>query len=315
MKKTLLLLLVFFFFQKALPQAPVVFCPAGAEWYYSFSVFWTAARHNEEIKYIRDSVVDSETVKVLGHKRLFYYKNFSVAPWHTLIRQRGDTVFFRNASTQHSWQILYNYATQAGQTWTTTIKDPMMQASSTTYTIVVDSVKTVMLNNMSLRKLFVKYIPGPEISVPTRTAEVSERIGCHTFLFNYIAPLYATDADRCEGILCYEDATFGLKQFTDKDCTYEYYVGLEENKADHSGIYLYPNPNHGTFSLRIPNGAGLQDPELSISDLSGREIMHQQLSSLLEQQIELKDLSKGIYLLSIKDQGKIVYTDKIVKHE
>jgi len=313
MRKTLLLLSILFF-QKALPQAPVVFCPAGAEWHYSFSSFWSSARPNEEIKYIRDSVVNSETVKVLRHKRLFYYKNLSVYTQYTLIRQSGDTVFFRNASTQHSWQILYNYAAQAGQTWTTTIRDPVIQIDNT-HTIAVDSVKTVVLNNMSLRKLYVRYGPGPGLAVAVRKTEITERIGCHSFMFNYIAPYYATDADRSEGILCYEDATFGLKQFTEKDCYYQYYVGLEENKADHNGIYVYPNPGNGVLRLMIPGGSGLQNPELLVSDLCGRSIAHQELSRLQEQEIDLKNLCNGVYLLSVKDQGKIVYQGKIIKND
>jgi hypothetical protein len=251
--KKLLPALFLVLLQQAKAQAPIVFCPPGAEWHYSFSAFWNSNRPNEEIKYIRDSVVDSETVKVLQHTRMFNYKNLAVGTMHTLIKQKGDTVFFRSYSTQHSWQILYNYAALAGQSWTTTICN-FPQVTST-YTVAVDSVRTVMINNMSLRKLFVSYIPGlPLPSFVGNRTEITERIGCHKFLFNYIAPYYSTDADRSEGILCYEDASFGLKQFTEKECWYEVYVGISENNLNKGGISLYPNPSKGEFTIKMESG-------------------------------------------------------------
>lgn len=315
MKILLHTLFILLLIPKANAQTPVVFCPPGAEWHYNFFTNFPYAWTNERIKYTGDSLINSENVKVLRHTKFFYYKN-PYGTRVTAIKQNGDTVFFRSAATQHSWQILYNYAVQAGQSWTTSILEPTDLTSTIIFTVTVDSVKTIAINGMNLRTLFVNYIPViPNSFLPAMPAQITERFGCHNFLFNYTVPPYMTNQDQSMGVLCYEDITFGLHQFTDKPCNYEFYVGLQENNMDASDVHLYPNPNNGTFWLHLPNSNAVSEAELSISELTGRIVKTLSLSPQEAQAIDLKELSNGVYLVSVTENKQLIYTSKIIKQD
>lgn len=124
----------------------------------------------------------------------------------TLIKQKGDTIFFRNLITQHSWQILYNYAAPAGQSWQTKVDrlDPINGTYSVTYTITVDSAKNILVNNLNLKTLFAKYqvIEGPNI-ISSDAVQITERFGSNLFMFSY-TDFFASDGDLFYKFLCYQ---------------------------------------------------------------------------------------------------------------
>jgi hypothetical protein len=137
--------------------AQIVFCPPGASWNYSF-VYIPAPNGiynyvNEQIAYVKDSLIGGEPAKVLTHR--FYYEQCyqvgQLQPKETYIKQRGDTVFFRNARTQHTWQILYNFASPPGGSWKTTLLDAYDIPYTTTLT--VDSISQEVKNGFNLKKL------------------------------------------------------------------------------------------------------------------------------------------------------------------
>lgn len=318
MKKNLLFFLITILLtQKTTAQAPIVFSPPGAEWHYNFFNRYPYALTNEEIKYLGDSVVNSENVKIIGHSKSFWSKNLG-GYRKTVIKQNGDTVFFRGAITQHSWQILYNYGASVGQNWTTTVVDPTVGVPIT-YTISVDSIGTVIMNTISLRKLFVNYTPVLPGTTPTYTnypAEIIERIGCPRFLFYYSPPYYMTDVDFSMGILCYKDDAFGTKLFTDKLCNYEEYMSLEENNQAGGSFHIFPNPGNGQFRLSIPNSLGGSDLEIKVLDLSGRRVKQMKPDAgSLSPSIDLRELETGAYTIQVAQGGQIRYNGKIIKQD
>jgi hypothetical protein len=74
-----------------------------------------------------------------------------------------------------------------------------------------------------------------------------------------------------------------------------YCVGIE-NISDAGLIHLYPNPNHGSFTLETSNSIG---SEYTISDMLGDIIAHDVINAN-EQTIEVKDASEGVYTLVVK---------------
>lgn len=310
MKYLLRVVLIVFTIQTASSQ--IVFCPAGAKWNYSFvTYFLYYTISNEKISYVKDSVMGTDTVKLLQHNKYYSYLNFDPNTG-TLIKQTGDTVFFRNSITQHAWQILYNFAATAGQSWTTAI-GPVNGNLSQTYTITVDSVRNVMVNSFSLRRLYVKYTrPNFAYDFPT---QITERFGSLPFMFIYRNPANWTDGDQVQELLCYEDSTFGLKQFTNKPCNYIDYVGLNENSGNASGIVIYPNPGQGLFHLTGLNN-NTDGFTLSVTDIVGREVKWLELENGLEEYtIDLRDLAKGTYLAILKRNNTLVYANKLIKQD
>lgn len=81
---------------------------------------------------------------------------------------------------------------------------------------------------------------------------------------------------------------------------------LDNNAFEIRKVSLYPNPNNGSFSIDLPQNT--DNVELSISDLSGKKVFSS-LNYSSGDTIQLKDLSKGIYI------ARVVYhhTTEILK--
>ncbi len=301
-------------------KAQVIFCPAGAEWHSTFISDAPYTVQNQQIKYVRDSIIGSFTAKVLTHSKFFNNGNNNPGNSLTLIRQNADTIFFRNLSTYHNWQILYNFAALPGQSWQTTI-DHLNPANpsqpGSTYTITVDSIKFIASNSFNLKKMFVRYqCLDATSNIYTIAAEITERFGSHSFMFTYDGFFDSEGGDHFDSFLCYKDNSFGATQFTSLPCDYSDYVGLEEGSQAANVITFYPNPSSGKIHLSVPCTAGEQSPELSVFDISGREVKRLSLDGALqEQEIDLSDLKNGVYLLSLNRNKMLLYQGKVAKHE
>jgi hypothetical protein len=282
-------------------KSQILFCPPGAEWHYTFSLNGPSNISNERIKYVRDTVIGIETFKVLAHKKFFNVGNTSDNKL-TLIKQKGDTVFFRNLATQHNWQILYNFA---AVNWKTTVDhlDPGVPGATTTYTTIVDSIKYVTVNGFLLKRLYVRYTdPFGSISF-----YITERFGSSFFMFSYDCGI---GDDTIDSFLCYQDNAFGLKQFTNFSCDYS--LAIEKNNLSKLEVGIFPNPTNESISISFSNVNLSNEVEITFTDVSGRRVKQEKQYSE-KQLIDVKDLNNGIYILSITSGGKNIYKSKLIK--
>ncbi len=309
MKNLWLIFIGLFLIQKI--QAQAVFCPKGAEWHYLFSpilAYSVQPYYNERIKYTKDSIVGADTVKVLRHKWYFNYCNFS-SDAYTLIKQKGDTVFMRSPATGNLWQILYNYAATAGQSWTTTICSLYSFSTTLTYTVFVDSVTTTSSNNYVLKKLNVRYRkPGSPFA---ESSVITERIGCTRFMYNYTNPNSFTDAVGALGCICYQDSAFGLKQYVSYPCDATPPVGIYEFSPEKLTIQISPNPTNEFVTIGNSENLG-NESALSIYDSNGCELKRVILKSAEDCRIFIGDLSEGLYFLKLKTRDKL-HSGKLLK--
>lgn len=289
-------------------QSQVVFSPPGAEWRYSFFWGFPYRIENEKIAYVRDSTLGGAQVKVLAHRR--FYSAYNPFDYKlTLIRQVGDTVFFRSEITEHTWQILYNYAAQAGQSWQTTIQLDDINTSIpvlTTHTVSVDSVKNVIVNSVNLRRLFVKY---SESNVSTYSRVITERFGADPFMFNYSNLIDGSDYDMILYFLCYKDNVFGVKQFTNYSCDYSDYMSISENYSG-SGLGVYPNPSAEVLHIKELNSYAVR--KMEIVDGLGKiktSIENKEVSD----RIDISGLDGGMYLLKIYINQQQPFVFKFMK--
>lgn len=301
MKKLLPILLFFYCISL---KSQVVFCPPGAEWHYYF-LWFNGGKINEHVKYSGDSLDGADTLKILSHKRLFL--GCSPLMSKTLIKQKGDTILFKNSQTQNSWQTLYNFAATPGQSWTTTLLNG--NTVTVTYTCTVDSAKQVFVNGFSLKRLYLKekaIFANPSFTWNV-SLSVTERLGTEGFLFHFrhYTSGYC-DADYFAERLCYKDDAFGLQQFTDKACDYADLTGISEDHL--SSLNIYPNPAKDLLTIEMYFTEGT---EVRISDVAGRR-----MKTILAGQnpgINVSDLCKGIYFVSIFKDSEKIYTAKFVK--
>ena len=92
-----------------------------------------------------------------------------------------------------------------------------------------------------------------------------------------------------------------------KDCT-----GIDEFETG-LGIDIYPNPNHGNFSLEI-NSSGRTTVSIKIVSVTGKLVYQEEnitINALLTHQIKLSNLAEGIYTVFVIGDG-IVANKKVV---
>ena len=75
-------------------------------------------------------------------------------------------------------------------------------------------------------------------------------------------------------------------------------LGLKENNIENI-ISIYPNPSNGF--INISSKINLKDAMITVLDLTGKEVLTLNYSSLKNQSIDLNNLSDGIYFIKIKN--------------
>lgn len=75
-------------------------------------------------------------------------------------------------------------------------------------------------------------------------------------------------------------------------------------------IRIFPNPSEGSFFLEIP-GSHLKKTEISICDARGKMVLHKKIRSETSE-ILTQQWAKGIYLVDIHSEGRIIATEKFV---
>jgi len=78
------------------------------------------------------------------------------------------------------------------------------------------------------------------------------------------------------------------------------------NKIDNTHLNIYPNPINNSFIVDYDNFA-----QVKICDMLGKEALTQNVNGKTE--IDISHLSKGIYIISITSEGKIIGNYKIMK--
>ena len=86
-------------------------------------------------------------------------------------------------------------------------------------------------------------------------------------------------------------------------------TGFSVNKANVSTLTLYPNPAQSEMSIVLPFE---QNSEVSIKivDVTGREVYSKQTMSIEKENINISNLSNGVYLVMAK-QGDVKLTQKL----
>jgi hypothetical protein len=100
-----------------------------------------------------------------------------------------------------------------------------------------------------------------------------------------------TDADDYSGITYYR-----LKQI-DLDDRYNYSVIRAVSGGTNVSVLLYPNPNHGQFTIRMDGATGIHD--VRIVDAKGAVIKNMQLQG--NTPLPVTGLSSGAYIIQIPD--------------
>jgi hypothetical protein len=84
---------------------------------------------------------------------------------------------------------------------------------------------------------------------------------------------------------------------------------LEENGEEKFSVNLFPNPSNGQFEITSEN---IENLEVEIFDALGKVVLKESINST-KQSFDLMDKDNGFYFVRVSQNGKLVYTNKIIK--
>jgi hypothetical protein len=95
----------------------------------------------------------------------------------------------------------------------------------------------------------------------------------------------------------------------DASCT----VSIDEHKrGNQKWLNAYPNPTQSQIQVSLTNPSVLvSDQSYVLTDLQGRVVLKGSITSSYFS-LDLSSLSRGVYLLSIRSESKVLGTERIV---
>jgi hypothetical protein len=113
--------------------------------------------------------------------------------------------------------------------------------------------------------------------------------------------LTVTDANGCE--------------VTDS-ITVDYSVDLRDLQLQDVSLEVFPNPNSGTFSVKLDGKPSAAPMQLLVMDALGRTVYSEELPRFqgsLTKELNLSDLSEGAYFLGIYREGKQTFKKLMIQ--
>ncbi len=102
-------------------------------------------------------------------------------------------------------------------------------------------------------------------------------------------------------------------KMVDNDGSYQYspIVKVMFERAQAASLNVYPNPNKGKFVLVLSNSPE-KPANLRLTDITGR-VLHQSSITAAETELDIQDITAGIYTLQILVDGTAIYQKIVVQ--
>ncbi len=276
------------------------FAPIGSEWHYDEHFAFSS--HVDYIKFTseKDTIIFGELCRKITKRHKLGCND---RPDIEFLFTRNDTVFFLD-TVFNQFQILYDFNAESGDSWFIKVKDAEIENDTVFVTVDSTSVKTI--NGFDLKALHVTYVNScgqwPEIYHST----ILERIGDLTYMFNWYPYFYgACDVNWTEGLRCYEDEEFGFYSTGIAEVC-DFSTSISEFKLQNS-FDVFPNPSSGVIFVDVDSKEKLI---LEIIDLKGRLLYSGSFVSSVS--VDLSELRKGMYLVELKHNGRLVGLKRLV---
>ena len=90
-------------------------------------------------------------------------------------------------------------------------------------------------------------------------------------------------------------------------------VGVEEKTKQRPKVMVYPNPAHDYLAVFVPAGMATQQLQIQLLNLEGKVVLEDQFTqSDATYLLELKNISAGLYVLKVLQNGEVLQTEKVV---
>lgn len=273
----------------------------GTKWNYLYGSYASNYYYNKTncaFEYVRDSISNGEKIKILKVDR-FLMNCTTRSPKFAFVKQNNDSVwFYHKILTNETWQLLINYNTESYQTWTITVTTDAVR----TYTMKVTAVSTETINGFPLKKMDVSCFANN--SSYSYTTTIYERFGFINCFFPFRWEAIGCDLDYLDKFLCYQDSSFGVKEFSGLPCGYDYYVGLSENDIQTSAFDLFPVPTNERLTVRVRQ-PGIAWHQFKLYNSLGQLIREEDIVlNGTDVIVKTDGLEDGVYFLHLMGVGR-----------
>ncbi len=255
--------------------------PEGAKWYYTEHTINPEVISYTLIKSIDDTLIKKKTCKKLEETNR--YQGMTIDTVYHYMYSENDSVFFFNKE-KNDFCLLYDFSAKEGDT----IKLHCFSENEQPYlTVIVDSVKEIMINDSLFMKQYVTSGDGLFIGFGNYNIE---NIGNDYYMF----PTY--DGNTKGPLRCYSDSVFGKyknPKFTYNDC--DKVISSIKDKKKESEVNIYPNPAQDFFYIESVEKC--HNFTIEVYDILG----NLQIKRYNKNKIIIKDLISGIYIVKLID--------------
>ena len=282
------------------------FAPIGAKWYYTERYAFSGDIDYLSIESVKDTVIKGKTCHVLKNNGGLVCSYYSIEDYV----YTEDSVVYFYVSQIDTFQVLYNYKAQKGDSWKV-----VFQANPSDYlnsiTVNVDSVSFINLNGTKLIKQFITQESINGFDIFTYNCEIIEKIGDLNYLFNFqdISGL-TCDANYSDGLRCYEDSSIYFNNNNIyPSCDY---ISLgKEHIIMNNSIEISPNPFQKTIFIKFNN---VRVSKIEIYNLIGFTVFEKNTLRYKNQiELDLSNLISGVYIAKITTLDNKIALKKIVK--
>ncbi len=320
MRKLLLIL----FLNLSVAKAQQFFAP-GATWHFGISTTLNSFFYKNgsiKLEYKSDTVINGVNCKkitesfkgdwsyfvrdtiVLNYRMHFTYENNKVI--YLFTGSSFDTIVDFNAAIGAKW--LWNNSGISGYRHPLTVVD----------------TGHVFINSQYLKTIKTTHTYENMSNQPTITSTFYERLLTITptrYQWPSVFPIYNDDlsghgwvADETTSFRCYEDNSFPMyNPYNIKDC--DFVTGINNKIKNNYENLIYPNPTNGILNVEFNPDSNRElnnQTQLSFFNIYGKEVKRIKLIAN-ETQINISELSSGIYFVQLMQDGKIMGTEKIIK--
>lgn len=277
--------------------------PDGSVWTYTQTFVFSSRIDTLVIRTVGDTVIQDKECKILQRSA----GTCDLRPWKEYMYSDSGKVFFYDG-LRDEFQKLYDFNAEEGQSWSIYLTLNGSYASPDTITVTIDSVRSILINDVLLKKQFVSYTSSNFFWVVSSQGVIIEGFGYTWSMF----PWYygGCDANWAGPLRCYYDNLLGLVDFeTAPTCDYVS-LGIEDSGST-GFLKVYPNPANKSvvFEVAIGTLPIMSLPEnpqtISITNIYGREI--DQIPLTGDKTVwDTREVAMGVYFYRIENSNTFV---------
>jgi hypothetical protein len=306
--KNKLFLLAFFLCSCCVSLSGQTWCPAGAQWHYSYSDGFGSGY--VDVKYIGDTLIGTQNSKIIS-RQLNYYSGpcgcvFVYDYGHAYTYEDSGKVYL---FSKNQFYILYDFADSVGTSWVVPGIYDFGAGCDSTGTVTIDSTGVIQINGETLKYICVTAQQG---SAWGWTAKIIEKIGPVNSLVFYSYPyLFPQKLDACGAVVdqiyeggkfrCYSDSSgftyenLGTAPFCD------FITDVPAKNSNPEVFNVFPNPSKGIFQISNHSSA---KAIYNLISANGKPVASGFIAENNLIAIQTKDFLNGVYILRITNSSE-----------